>query len=196
MLPGLYYRVQKHVSAVTQADQFVDRAEALARGRSWKAPSLLLCGDYDGDLPLSSILAFMDRVEKRTGIVPVAYLENSQALKQQTSGADPKTKARIARAPYWVALYSHTSGAGPVFPAPGIPENLVKQYNLWPDWAMWQYGGVEWSDGKSKPKVFSNGPYRNSLYFGNLDRPTERNVFKGSPAALSAFWQKHGIALK
>lgn len=195
MLPGLYYRVQKHVSPVTQADQLVDRAQALARGRSWKAPSLLLCGDYDGDLPLSSILAFMDRVEKRTGIVPIAYLENSQALKQQTSGADAKIKARIARAPYWVALYSHTSGAGPVYPAPGNPENLVKQYNLWPDWAMWQYGGVEWSDGKSKPKVFSNGIYKNSLYFGNLDRPAERNVFKGSPSALAAFWQKHGIAL-
>ncbi len=196
MLPGLYYRVQKHVSPVTQANQFVDRAEALARGRSWKAPSLLLCGDYDGDLPLSSILAFMDRVEKRTGIVPVAYLENSQALKQQTSGADPQTKARIGHAPYWVALYSHTSGAGPVYPAPGNPENLVKQYDLWPNWSMWQYGGVEWSDGKSKPKVFSNGAYRNSLYFGNIDRPTERNVFRGSQSDLTAFWQRHGIALK
>lgn len=196
MLPGLYYRVQKHVSAVNQADQFVDRAQSLARGRSWKAPSLMLCGDYDGDLPLSSILAFMDRVEKRTGIVPVAYLENSQAMKQQTSSANPQTKARIARAPYWVALYSHTSGNGPVYSAPGNPENLVKQYNLWPDWTMWQYGGVEWSDGKSKPQVFSNGSYKNSLYFGNLDRPTERNVFKGSPAALTGFWQRHGIALK
>ncbi len=196
MLPGLYYRVQKHVSPVTQADQFVDRAQALARGRSWNAPSLLLCGDYDGDLSLSSILAFMDRVEKRTGIVPVAYLENSQELKQQTSSADPQTKARIARAPYWLALYSSVSGSGPVYPAPGTPENLVKQYNLWPRWTMWQYGGVEWSDGKSKPKVFSDGTYRNSLYFGNIDRPTERNVFRGSRAELTAFWQRHGIALQ
>lgn len=196
MLPGLYYRVQKHVGAVTQADQFVDRALALARGRNWQASSLLLCGDYDGDLPLSSILAFMDRVEKRTGIVPITYLENSQALKQQTSSADSATKSRLRRAPYWVALYSHTSGAGPVYPAPGNPENLVKQYNLWPDWVMWQYGGVEWSNGASKPKVYSHGKYRNSTYFGNLDRPSERNVFKGSQAALTAFWGRHGIALK
>lgn len=196
MLPGLYYRVQKHVSAVTQADQFVDRAQALAKGRSWKAPALLLCGDYDGDLSLSAILAFMDRVEARTGIVPIAYLENSQELKQLTSAADAKTKARIARGPYWVALYSHTSGAGPVYPAPGTPENLVKQYNLWPDWVMWQYGGVEWTNGASKAKVFSHGRYQNSLYFGDIDRPTERNVFKGSLSELNAFWQRHGIALK
>jgi hypothetical protein len=63
MLPGIYYRVQRHVDAVAQADQFVNRAMALARGRSWNAPSLLLCGDFDGDLPLSAILRFMDRVE-------------------------------------------------------------------------------------------------------------------------------------
>lgn len=196
MLPGLYYRVQKHVSAVSQADQFVNRAQSLARGRSWKAPALLLVGDYDGDLPLSSILAFMDRVEKRTGVIPVTYLENSTELKQQTSTADPQTKARMARAPYWVALYSHTSGNGPVYSAPGTPENLVKQYNLWPDWTMWQYGGVSWENGRSSPKVFSHGRYQNSLYFGDIDRPTERNVFKGSPAQLQAFWQKHGIALR
>jgi len=192
MLPGLYYRVQKHVSAVSQADQFVDRAQALARGRSWNASSLLLVGDYDGDLTLAAIL----QVESRTGVVPVAYLENSTELKQRTSSADPKTRARLLRAPYWLALYSHTGGAGPVYPAPGSPENLVKQYALWPDWTMWQYGGVEWANGASTPKVFSHGSYQNSLYFGDLDRPTERNIFKGSPAALAAFWQRHGLALK
>lgn len=196
ILPGLYYRVQKHVSPVTQADQFVDRAFALARGRNWNASSMLLVGDYDGDLSLSAVLQFMDRVESRTGVVPVAYLENSQELKQQTSSADPKTRARLQRAPYWVALYSHTSGAGPVYPAPGNPENLVKQYALWPDWTMWQYGGVEWTNGASKPKVYSHGAYKNQLYFGDLDRPTERNIFKGSPAALNAFWQAHGLSLK
>ena len=196
MLPGLYYRVQKHVSAVRQADQFVDRAQALARSRSWNAPSLLLCGDYDGDLSLSAILQFMDRVESRTGTVPVTYLENSQQLKLQTRSADARTKARLRRAPYWLALYSHTSGAGPVFPAPGSPENLARQYDLWSGWTMWQYGGVDWENGGSRPKVYNHGRYRFSPYFGNLDRPTERSVFNGSPAALNAFWIKHGIPLK
>ena len=74
--------------------------------------------------------------------------------------------------------------------------HLVRQYNVWPDWTMWQYGGVEWSNGRSHPKVYSHGPYRNSLYFGNLDRPCERNIFRGSEETLNAFWQRHGIALQ
>lgn len=195
MLPGLYYRVQRHVDPVVQADQFVNRAQQLARGRDWNAPALLLCGDYDGDLPISSILRFQDRVESRTGVVPVCYLENSTQLKQQTRNASPAERARLRRAPYWAALYSHESGAGPVFPAPGSPEGLVGQYNLWPGWTMWQYGGVEWKDRRSRPKVYSHGRYRFNTYFGNLDRPVERNVFRGSPATLTSFWQRHGLRL-
>src|SRR5215204_2221366 len=42
MLPGVYYRLQTHVDAVAQADQFISRAQSLANGRSWSAPSLLL----------------------------------------------------------------------------------------------------------------------------------------------------------
>lgn len=196
LLPGVYYRVQRHVSAIRQADQFVDRAQALARSRRWNAPALLLCGDYDGDLELSAILAFMDRVESRTGVVPVAYLENSQALKLKTRNADPATRARLLRAPYWLALYSHESGAGPIFPAPGNPRGLVKQYNLWPDWTMWQYGGVGWENRASHAKVYSHGRYRFSKYFGNMDRPLERNVFRGSVSDLAAFWKRHGMALR
>ena len=195
LLPGLYYRVQRHVSPERQADQFVNRAQSIARMRSWSAPSLLLCGDYDGDLPLSSILRFMDRVEKRTGVVPVTYLENSQQLKLQTRAADRRTKARLARAPYWLALYSHTSGAGPVFPAPGSPQNLAEQYDLWPTWTMWQYGGVAWENRRSRPKVYNHGRYRFPTYFGNMDRPLERNVFRGSQAQLTSFWKRHGIRL-
>lgn len=196
LLPGVYYRVQRHVSAVKQADQFVNRARALARSRNWNASSLLLCGDYDGDLPLSSILAFMDRVEAQTGVVPVAYLENSQALKLQTSRADRSTRARLLRAPYWLALYSHESGAGPVFPAPGNPRGLVRQYNLWSDWTMWQYGGVGWEQRAARPKVYSHGRYRFPQFFGDLDRPIERNVFRGSAADLAAFWKRHGLRLR
>jgi len=196
MLPGVYYRLQTHVDAVAQADQFIARAQALARGRSWNAPSLLLCGDFDANSRLSDILRFMDRVESRTGVVPVAYLENSTHLKQLLSGADAATKARLRRMPYWLALYSHESGAGPVYPAPGNPQGLLDQYRVWPTWALWQYGGVDWEGGRSRPKVYSHGPYRFSPYFGNLDRPIERNVFNGSPASLQAFWQRHGLRLR
>ena len=192
LLAGVYYRVQKHVSATRQADQFVDRIFSLNRQRPPGVTPLLICGDYDGDLSLSAILAFQDRVESRTGRVPVAYLENSTALKQKTSAADGRTKSRLARAPYWLALYSHESGQSSAFPAPGNPGNLVKQYNLWPDWTMWQYGGVGWENGRSNAKVYHHGRYRFPKYFGEMDRALERNVFRGSFGSLMAFWNRHG----
>lgn len=196
MLPGVYYRVQRHVDATAQADQLVARVMQLAHSRPWRAPSLLICGDFDGDLPLSSILRFMERVEARTGVVPVAYLENSTQMKQAMSRADSATKARLRRMPYWLALYSHDGGAGPIYPAPGNPQGLLRQYQVWPTWTLWQYGGVEWEHGRSRPKVYHHGSYRFPLYFGNLDRPVERNVFHGTSTELHSFWQRHGLPLR
>lgn len=196
LLPGVYYRLQNHVDAVAQADQFISRAQELARGRAWNAPALLLCGDFDANSRLSDILRFMDRVEARTGVVPVAYLENSTHMKQLLSSADGATKDKLRRMPYWLALYAHDSGAGPVYPAPGNPHGLLKQYQVWHDWTLWQYGGVDWEHGRSRPKVYHHGGYRFPLYFGNLDRPVERNVFNGSEAGLQAFWQRHGLRLR
>jgi GH25 family lysozyme M1 (1,4-beta-N-acetylmuramidase) len=195
MLPGIYYRLQSHVDAVVQADQFIARAQSLAHGRAWNAASLLLCADFDANSRLSDILRFMDRVESRTGVVPVAYLENSTHLKQLLSSADSATKAKLRRMPYWLALYAHDSGAGPDYPAPGNPQGLVQQYQVWSNWTLWQYGGVDWEHGRSRPKVYNHGMHRNSLYFGNLDRPVERNVFNGSQADLQSFWRQHGLPL-
>lgn len=199
MLPGVYYRLQNHVDAVAQADQFIDRALSLAASRDWSASSLLLVGDFDAQSRLSDILRFMDRIESRAGVVPVAYLENSGHLKLLLSSADESTKAKLRRMPYWIALYSHDKGTDPnypQFPVPVHPEGLVKQYNVWPDWSIWQYGGVEWTGGRSHPKVYSHGAHRFPAYFGDLDRPVERNVFNGSPAALQALWQRHGVPLR
>jgi GH25 family lysozyme M1 (1,4-beta-N-acetylmuramidase) len=196
LLPGVYYRLQNHVDAVKQADQFISRAQSLSRARSWNAPSLLLCADFDANSRLSDILRFKDRVESRTGVVPVAYLENSTHLKRLLGSADAATKVKLRQMPYWVALYSHESGAGPDFPAPGSPDGLVKQYRVWSDWTLWQYGGVDWERGRSRPKVYSHGSNRFPLYFGKIDRPLERNVFNGSLASLQAFWQRHGLKLK
>ena len=196
MRVGIYYRLQTHVDAVVQADQFIARAQSLARSRSWNSSSLLLCGDFDANSRLSDILRFMDRVESRTGVVPVAYLENSTHLKNLLGNADAASKARLRRMPYWLALYSHESGAGPQYPAPGNPKGLVNQYRVWSDWTLWQYGGVDWEGGRSRPKVYNHGSSRFSLYFGNLDRPVERNVFNGSHASLGSFWQRHGLPLK
>ena len=40
------------------------------------------------------------------------------------------------------------------------------------------------------PKVYNHGRYRFSSYFGDMDRPVERSVFAGSPAALAGLWQR------
>jgi GH25 family lysozyme M1 (1,4-beta-N-acetylmuramidase) len=196
LLPGVYYRLQRNVDAVAQADQFIARAKSLARSRSWNASSLLLCADFDQRSRMSDILRFADRVESRTGVVPIAYLENSPHLKLLLGGADAATKAKLHRMPYWLALYSHESGASPEFPAPGSPGGLLKQYRVWPDWTLWQYGGVEWEHRRSQPKVYNHGAYRFPLYFGKIDRPLERNVFNGSHASLQTFWQRHGLKLR
>lgn len=196
LLPGVYYRLQTHVDAVAQADQFISRAQSIARSRSWNAPALLLCADFDANSRLSDFTRFMDRVESRAGVTPVAYLENSTHLKLLLRNADSATKAKLRRMPYWVALYSHDRGASPQFPAPGNPRGLLSQYDVWTDWSLWQYGGVDWEHGRSIPKVYSHGAYRFPRYFGNLDRPIERNVFKGSPGALQGFWKRHGLKLQ
>lgn len=196
LLPGVYYRLQTHVDAVKQADQFVNRAMALVHSHAWRAASLLLCADFDANSSLSDILRFADRVEARTGVVPVAYLENSPQLKILIGNADAATKARLRRMPYWLALYSHESGAGPLFPAPGSPRGLLNQYRLWSNWTLWQYGGVDWERGGSRPKVYNHGSWNFSPYFGNMDRPVERNVFNGSQESLRAFWAQHGLRLQ
>ena len=188
MLPGVYYRLQTHVDAVAQADQFISRAQALARSRMWNASSLLICADFDAKSRMSDILRFMGRIESRTGVVPVAYLENSAHLKLLLGSADDATKVKLRRMPYWLALYSHTNGAD-------SPRDLLSQYGVWSNWTMWQYGGVDWERGRSQPKVYSNGAYRFPRYFGNIDRPLERNVFNGSHASLQTFWQRHGLKL-
>lgn len=195
MLPGVYYRLQNHVDAERQADQFVNRAKQIAASRSWNSPALLLCGDYDARSRLSDILRFMNRVETRTGVVPVAYLENSQHLKLLLGNADPATKARLRRAPYWAALYSNSSGAGPVFPAPVTPEGLARQYNVWSGWSLWQYGGVNWANRRSQAKVYSHPGRSFPTYFGDIDRPLERNIFNGGFAEMTAFWKRHGLKL-
>ncbi len=196
MQVGAYYRLQTHVDAVAQADQFVSRMESIARSRSWNSEKILLAGDFDANSKLSDITRFIDRVETRTGCPPVVYLENSEHLRVLLNQADPATKAKLRRCPYWAALYSCESGACKSFPAPETPKGLVNQYNVWNDWTLWQYAGVDWQNGRSNPKCYTHPTFRSSAYFGNLDRPVERNVFNGSHGELASFWSRHGISTR
>ncbi len=193
---GAYYRLQTHVDAVAQADQFVSRMQSIARSRSWNADKILLAGDFDANSRLSDITRFVDRIEARTGNLPIVYLENSEHMRVMLSQADSATKAKLRRCPYWVALYSCESGACKSFPAPETPDGLVGQYDVWRDWSLWQYAGVDWEKGRSNPKSYTHRTFRSGPYFGNLDRPVERNVFNGSHGELASFWSNHGISTR
>ncbi|MES2921495.1 MAG: GH25 family lysozyme [Verrucomicrobiota bacterium] len=178
MMLGTYYFVLKTSSPVAQADQYISRLRQIASGRK-----VLLVGDFDTKSSPADLVAFIDRVEQRTGVLPAIYLENSDRLRRSLSNATPAQKRRICQCPYWIALYSHDSGFE-------TPAHLMKAYGIWNNWAMWQYAGVEWRR-QSVSKHYCHGPWQSPKYFGSMDRPLEHNAFNGSVGDLNAFWAKH-----
>ncbi|MES2529640.1 MAG: GH25 family lysozyme, partial [Pseudomonadota bacterium] len=102
---GTYYFVLKTSSPVAQADQYIDRLRQISPGKR-----VLLVGDFDTKSSPADLVAFIDRVEQRTGVLPAIYLENSDRLRASLSNASPAQKRRICQCPYWLALYSHGSG--------------------------------------------------------------------------------------
>ncbi len=178
MMLGTYYYVLKNADPVWQADQYVARLRHIAMGRK-----ILLVGDFDTKSSPADLVKFIDRIEEKTGVLPVIYLENSGQLRAALSSASSAEKRRIRQCPYWLALYSHKTGFQ-------TPRDLMKAYGIWDEWALWQYGGVEWS-GRSVSKHYHHGPWRAPEYFGTMDRPLEHNAFNGSMDELNSFWAKH-----
>lgn len=194
LLLGAYHFVTMSPSATAQADAFVNRVRAVARAKGISQRKILLVGDFDTKSSPDRLVDFIRRVEQRTGVTPVVYLENSAALRTALSNASPAQKKVIRRAPYWIALYGpagteRSMGAGDL-----TPDDLMDQYDIWNDWAMWQYGGVIWQNGRSNAKHYNTSRWRSPRYFGNMAHPMERNVFKGSTGDLNRFWDRHGLA--
>lgn len=183
MMLGTYYFVLKSSDPVWQADNYIARLRQIAPGRR-----VLLVGDFDTKSSPADLVKFIDRVEQLTGVLPAVYLENSGQLRASLSNATPAQKRRIRQCPYWIALYSHTSGFH-------TPQDLMEAYGMWDEWAMWQYAGVEW-ERRSVPKVYSHGPWRAPRYFGTMDRPLEHNAFNGDLDNLTAFWTKHSWVVR
>jgi GH25 family lysozyme M1 (1,4-beta-N-acetylmuramidase) len=181
---GAYYFVLDGVDAVWQADRFVDRLRAIKASKRLRTEEILMVGDFDQASSVSDIVRFIDRIEQRTGSLPMIYLENSKRLRATLSAAPTSSKRRIRQCPYWLALYSDGE------PGMETPSRLMRQYGIWSRWVLWQYGGVHWDTrrGRSQPKHYNAGRWRSPTYFGNLDRPTERNAFNGSVASLHRFW--------
>jgi len=195
LLLGAYHFVTMDQDPAAQADSFVDRVRATARARGISARKILLVGDFDTASTPDRLVRFIQRVEQRTGVVPMTYLENSDRLRASLSAASPAQKAVIRRSPYWIALYGPAGTERTMFSSrPLTPDGLMEKYGIWEDWAMWQYGGVIWQNGRSNPKHYNTGSWRSPRYFGGLAHPMERNVFKGDHGDLAAFWDRHGWA--
>ena len=194
MLLGAYHFVTMSPSATAQADAFVDRVRAVARSRGISQRKILLVGDFDTKSTPDRLVDFIRRVEQRTGVTPVVYLENSAGLRTRLNNATPAQKRVIRRAPYWIALYGASGTERSMGSGDLTPDDLTEQYGIWSDWAMWQYGGVIWQNGRSNAKHYNTSSWRSPRYFGNMAVPMERNVFKGSVGDLNAFWNRHGLA--
>lgn len=183
MMLGTYYFVLKDTDAVWQADQYINRLRQIAPGRR-----VLLVGDFDTKSSPADLVRFIDRVERLTGVMPVIYLENSDRLRSALSNATSAQKRRIRECPYWIALYSHDKGFQ-------TPKDLMEAYDVWDEWAIWQYAGVEWSR-RSVSKHYHHGPWKSPEYFGSMDRPLEHNAFNGGTGDLKDFWKEHSWVVR
>ena len=188
MMLGTYYFVLKTSDPVAQADQYINRLREIAAMRGLLGRRILLVGDFDTKSSPADLVKFIDRVEQRTGVLPAIYLENSARLRSSLSNATFSQKHRISQCPYWIALYNHSAGFE-------TPEDLMEAYDVWDDWAMWQYAGVEWS-GRSVPKHYHHGPWKSPAYFGTMDRPLEHNAFNGDLDELNEFWEDHSWVVR
>ena len=194
MLVGAYHFVTMSPSPEAQADAFVGRVKATARRMGLSRRKILLVGDFDTHSSPDRLVRFIRRVEQKTGVTPVVYLENSAALRNSLSNATPAQKAIIRRAPYWIALYGPKGTERSMGRNDLTPDDLMNEYDIWDRWAMWQYGGVLWQNGRSTAKHYDTPEWRSPEYYGNMAHPMERSVFRGNDASLVEFWKRHGLA--
>ncbi len=185
MLIGSYYFILKGVDPLWQANRFVDRMREIKVSQGLRSSGVLMVVDFDSKSTAAEMVAVVDRVKSRTGKDPVVYLENSLPFMHRLNAASDAQKRRLRQCPYWLALYSDDH------PGRQTPAEVMNQYGVWRHCIMWQYGGVEWSRGRSHSKHYNRGKFRSPEYFGNLDRPIERNAFNGTSAQLHSFWNRY-----
>jgi lysozyme len=125
-------------------------------------------GHYPGgSMSTAQAAAFAERIKARTGKYPGLYCSEYR-LRQMLygSGATAAHRAVLSNCWLWIANYHFQ----PRSTAP------------WNGWDLWQYTG----DGKCDLRPRGSFPTR----VANLRR-AERNIFRGTNAALQAFWQEH-----
>jgi GH25 family lysozyme M1 (1,4-beta-N-acetylmuramidase) len=188
MLLGTYCYVVPSQSAKHQATRYLNRLSAIKKNYRLQTSRILLVADFDTKCSANLMVGFVDEIYRRTGVQPVVYLENGPHIRNTLNRASYSQRKRLRKCPYWLALY--TNGYNRF----ETPRKLAHASGVWSDWCMWQYGGVFWENGRSKVYNYRGGSWNTPKYFGNIDRPMERNGFNGSTRQLYAFWKKHSWA--
>jgi len=186
MLLGAYHYLQPYGSATGQADLFVNRLKSIKQSRGIRASRIVLVADVDQKATVPHIIRFVERINERTGRYPMIYIENGELIRSRLRNATRAQKNILKKCPYWLALY------GDDYPGIPTPQALIRATGVWSTWALWQYGGVEWERGRSRPKHYRNGPWMTPRYFGDMSKPLERNGFNGSKRELYILWEDHG----
>ena len=180
---GAYYYVKPNVNIEAQARQFVTRLRTIKKTKGIRGSRVLLVGDIDSKCTASHIIRFINEMERLTGVTPVIYMENSKAMIARMKATPKSQKRQIARAPYWLALYSPYNEAQPHIKT---PKDLLKAYGVWSDWAMWQYGGVFWENGRSAPKNYVGGSWRTPPIFRQSGSPDRAEWLQRQPPGAGA----------
>ncbi len=161
---------------IRQADHFLTVVET-----SWSQANLeprpngiLLVLDFEknghypgGTMRVDQAVAFVERIRERTGKYPGVYgSENRLRAVLNNSKVSSAQREVLSKCWLWIANYHYQPRAT----------------EPWNHWHLWQYTG----DGRCdlRPRA----AYPKSV--ANIVR-AERNIFRGSSAALEDFWQEH-----
>jgi lysozyme len=158
---------------IRQAEHFLSVVESQSRGPALKPDSILLVLDFEknghypgGTMRVDQAVTFVERIRQRTGKYPGLYC--SEFRLRQVLFSPKVTAAQrqtLSNCWLWIANYHFE------------PRNTAP----WSRWTLWQYTGDGLCDlpRRSYPKGVANM------------RKAERNIFRGSPTMLEAFWQEH-----
>jgi len=167
------YHFADATDPIRQAEHFLGVVASNWRGPTLQPEGVLLVLDFEknghypgGTMRVDQAVTFVERIRQRTGQYPGLY-SSEYRLRQVLF--NPRVTADQRRALsncwLWIANYHHE------------PRDTAP----WSHWTMWQYTGDGVCD-------LPRASYPKSI--ANIKR-AERNIFRGSQAALAAFWQEH-----
>jgi lysozyme len=156
---------------IKQAEHFLRVVQSNWRGPDLHPGGVLLVLDFEknghypgGTMRVDQAVTFVERIKQRTGKYPGVY-GSEYRLRAVLNAATSAQRATLASCWLWIANYHYQ------------PVNV----SPWSHWRLWQYTG----DGKGD---LPRRSYPRSI--ANV-RKAERNIFRGSDAALQAFWEDH-----